>query len=60
MLDTDVDCIDGTYINSDKMDLGVTVLASLGGRHVDDLARSTLDNDMTVLPKCDHVSTRKS
>ena len=30
-----------TYIDSDKMDLGVTVLASLGGGHVDDLARAT-------------------
>ena len=29
-----------TYIDGDEIDLGVTVLASLGGRHVDDLART--------------------
>jgi len=29
------------YIDSDKVDLGVTVLASLGGRHINDLARAT-------------------
>jgi hypothetical protein len=28
----------GTYIDGDEMDLGVTVLAGLGGGHVDDLA----------------------
>ena len=27
-------------IKGDEMDLGVTVLSSLGGRHVDDLARA--------------------
>lgn len=36
-----------TYINSDKMDLGMTVLARLGGGHVDDLARATLDHDVS-------------
>lgn len=29
------------YINSDKVNLGVTVLPSLGGRHINDLARAT-------------------
>jgi hypothetical protein len=38
-------------VNSDKMDLGVTVLTSLGGGHVDDLARTALDDDVTVLTK---------
>jgi len=38
-------------INSDEMDLGVAVLASLGSRHVDDLARTILDHDETVLPQ---------
>jgi len=38
-------------INGDKMDLGVTVLSSLGGGHVDDLARALLDDDETVLPQ---------
>ena len=28
------------YIDSDKMDLGVAVLAGFGGGHVDDLARA--------------------
>lgn len=36
-------------VGGNKMDLGVTVLASLGGRHVDDLARTTLDADEPVL-----------
>ena len=36
-------------VEGDKVDLGVTVLASLGGRHVDNLARATLDHDETVL-----------
>lgn len=36
-------------IDGDKMDLGVTVLASLGGGHVDDLARAVLDHNETVL-----------
>jgi hypothetical protein len=39
----------GEDIDSDKMDLGVTVLASLGGGHVDDFARAVLDNNETVL-----------
>lgn len=36
--------VDGNQVN-----LGVTVLSSLGGRHVDNLARAALDNDMAVL-----------
>lgn len=39
----------GEDIDGDEMDLGVTVLASLGGRHVDDLAGTALDDDETVL-----------
>jgi hypothetical protein len=39
----------GEDVDCDKMDLGVTVLASLGGRHVDDLAGTALDDDETVL-----------
>ena len=31
----------GTYIDGDDVDLGVTVLTSLGGGHVDDLAGAT-------------------
>jgi hypothetical protein len=36
-------------VDGDQVDLGVAVLASLGGRHVDDLAWATFDNDVTVL-----------
>lgn len=36
-------------VRSDKMDLGVTVLAGLRGRHVDNLAWTALDHDVTVL-----------
>lgn len=39
----------GEDVGGDEMDLGVTVLSGLGGRHVDDLARSVLDHDETVL-----------
>jgi hypothetical protein len=38
-------------VKSNKMDLGVAVLSSLGGRHVDDLARAALDHDVAVLPQ---------
>jgi hypothetical protein len=41
----------GEDVNGDKMDLGVTVLASLGSRHFDDLARTILDHNEAVLPK---------
>ena len=37
------------YIDGDQVDLGVAMLASLGSRHVDDLARAVLDHDETVL-----------
>lgn len=36
-------------INSDEMDLGVTVLAGLGSRHVDNLAGAVLDHNEAVL-----------
>ena len=36
-------------VDGDEMDLGVTVLASLGGRHVDNLAGAALDHDEAVL-----------
>ena len=41
----------GEDIDGDQVDLGVTVLASLGGGHVDDLARAVLDADEAVLPQ---------
>ena len=39
----------GEDINGNKMDLGVTVLASLRGGHVDNLARSVLNHNESVL-----------
>ena len=39
----------GEDIDTDKVNLGVTVLASLGGGHLDDLARAVLDHDVAVL-----------
>lgn len=39
----------GEDIESDQVNLCVTVLSSLGGRHVDDLAGATLDDNKTVL-----------
>jgi len=41
----------GEDVKSDQMDLGVSVLASLGGGHVDNLARAVLDDDEAVLPQ---------
>jgi len=39
----------GEDINGNEMNLRMTVLASLGGGHVDDLAGTILDNDEAVL-----------
>lgn len=39
----------GEDVEGDKVDLGVTVLASLGGGHIDDLAGTALDDNVTVL-----------
>jgi len=36
-------------VNSNQMDLGVTVLSSLGGGHVNDLAGAVLDHNEAVL-----------
>lgn len=41
----------GEDVNGDQVNLGVTVLASLGGRHVDNLAGAALDHNMSVLAK---------
>lgn len=41
----------GEQVNGDQVDLGVTVLAGLGGGHVDNLAGTALDDDVTVLPQ---------
>ena len=39
----------GEDVDGDEMDLGVTVLAGLGGGHVDNLAGAILDHDEAVL-----------
>lgn len=39
----------GEDIDGDQMDLGVTVLAGLRGRHINDLAGASLDDNETVL-----------
>lgn len=39
----------GEDVDTDEMDLGVTVLSGLGGGHVYDLAGAALDDDGTVL-----------
>lgn len=39
----------GEDIDGDQVDLGVAVLAGLGGTHVDDLAGTVLDDDEAVL-----------
>lgn len=41
----------GEDVLSNQVNLGVTVLAGLGGRHVDDLAGAALDDDVTTLAK---------
>lgn len=38
-------------VDGDQVDLGVTVLAGLGGRHFHDLAGAVLDDNVTVLPQ---------
>lgn len=46
-----------THIDGDKVDLGVTVLTSLGSGHVNDLARPALDDNVTVLPESGTLHT---
>lgn len=41
----------GKNIDSDKMNLGVTVLAGLGGTHFNNFAGALLDDHETVLTK---------
>lgn len=38
-------------VDGNKMNLGVTVLSSLGGGHFNDLARTVLDDNKAVLPQ---------
>ena len=38
-------------VDGDQVNLGVTVLAGLGGGHFDDLAWAVLDDNVTVLPQ---------
>ena len=39
----------GENVDSNQMDLGVAMLAGLGGGHVHNLARASLDHDVAVL-----------
>lgn len=41
--------LSGEDVDGDKVNLGVTVLTSLGSGHVDDLAGAVLDHNETVL-----------
>lgn len=41
----------GEDVFSGKMNLGVPMLSGLGGRHVDDLARTVLDENVSTLPQ---------
>ena len=41
----------GEDVDGDHVDLGVTVLASLGGGHFDNLAGAALNDDVPVLPQ---------
>jgi hypothetical protein len=38
-------------VDGDDVDLGMTVLAGLGGGHFDDLAWTAFDDDVPVLPQ---------
>lgn len=38
-------------INSNQVDLGVSVLSGLGSAHINDLARESLDDHETILPE---------
>jgi hypothetical protein len=41
----------GEDVDGNQMDLGVTVLAGLRGGHLDNFARTVLDDDETILPQ---------
>lgn len=41
----------GEDVFSDEMNLGVSMLSGLGGRHVDDLAGAVLDENVSTLPQ---------
>jgi hypothetical protein len=47
----------GEDVNGNKMDLGVTMLAGLGSRHVDNLAGAVLNHNEAVLAELHQVST---
>jgi hypothetical protein len=46
-----LELLGGEDVDGDQVDLGVTVLAGLGGGHFDDLAGAVLDADESVLPQ---------
>ena len=44
-----LELLGGEDVDGDEVNLGVTVLSSLGGGHVNDLARVTLDHNVSAL-----------
>ena len=50
----------GKDVDSNKMDLGVAVLARLGSGHFDNLARTVLDDDEAVLPQSRALHRKRS
>lgn len=42
----------GENIDGNQMDFGMSVLAGLGSRHFNDLARAAFDNYVAVFPQC--------
>lgn len=43
-----LELLSGEDVDGDQVDLGVSVLSSLGGAHLDNLARAALDDDVSV------------
>jgi hypothetical protein len=43
--------LSGENVNGDKVNLSMTVLASLGGGHFDDFARASLNYDVSIFPE---------
>lgn len=42
----------GENVQSDQVDFGVSMLASLGGTHLHDFAGTSLDHDVSILAQC--------
>lgn len=44
-----LELLSGEDVDGDQVDLGVSVLSGLGGGHVDDLARTSLNHDVSAI-----------